>query len=850
MNKNILLLVTIFWASVTFGNSNPSHNNATKVFSLDGIWQLTGYNSDKSEFVTLEGSVPGQVHIDLHKAGLIPNPFWRDNAEKCQWPEHWEWRYRKTFDLPEGLLKDWVVLQFDGLDTFADIIVNGKKIGDPSKTTTNNMFLPYEFNANGYLKAKGNIIEVRFYPIEKIIGFQAKMKPLPGAFADPLRPYVRRIQSTFGWDWVHRFVTAGIWKSARIISYPKARVDNLFLYTKSINEKSADLNLEVTTTVKNKDGKTIELFLLDSNNKIVWEKITRIESQLITDSITIENPQLWWPNGYGKHPVYTLTAVLKNDKGKELHRKTVEAGIRTVEIEEIQDKDNDIGSSYTIIINGKRIFAKGANWVPADPFPARITDEKYELLITQAKEAGMNMLRVWGGGIYESDTFWHMCNKSGIMVSQDFMFACQKYPDHDKNFVNLLKEEFTANILLIRNNPSLIYWVGDNELGLNSKPSDNWWFKEVHQTVTAPLVKKLDSSRPFRITSPMGNDPETNNSPLSGDSHRSSYYEKKNKDYRESINAVSNGRFMSEYAVAGTPPKEVLLKFMTEEDFYTYEILEYHTKNNPYEPGITFFRSLEEKANSLYGNPDKDSERWISQMEYLHYEVVRLAMEASSRRKFYTSGILFWMFNDCWPASGFSLIDYWGNRKAGWYGASAGMRPIIAASEATEGKIKWWITSDFLTDTKVDVEVKVQPVKGEARWTKKIDILIPSNSSVVAFEFPLKKIKELLGDDAIVVCEVNYGKDGYDRAYWTEGLPQDVRYAKANIKVTQKKKNALEGEITITTENWARVVNLYADNVDFEDNYFELLPGEKRTINWKSRSDSFDGEIKVSCWNE
>ena len=839
----ITIIVFLFIVSIL-----SAQNNTTKVFSLDGKWELTGYSPDKSKHYTLEGTVPGQVHPDLQREGLIPDPFWRDNAEQCQWPEHWEWKYKKTFDLPEKFPNDWLALQFDGLDTYADIFLNGKKIGIPGTTTTNDMFLPYEFDVSkGWLKQKGNVLEVRFYPIEKIVGEQAKLKSLPGAFADPLRPYVRRMQCTFGWDWVHRFITAGIWKSCRIVSYPKARVDDLFIYTKSLSENNAELQVELSCTLKNSTVKSYKLSLVSPENKVVWEKSASAESSTMKLNFNLKNPQLWWPSGAGEQPLYTLIAVLLDSNGEELNRKTVETGIRTSEIEELPDNDG-VGRSFTIKINGKRIFAKGANWVPADPFPSRITPEKYTLLLEQARDAGINMLRIWGGGIYEPETFWHLCNKLGIMVSQDFMLACQAYPEDDENFVNLLKNEFTANICMIRNNPSLIFWCGDNELGLGNKPSDTWSCKLMHQKMTAPLIASLDPSRVFRITSPMGTDPATNNSAISGDSHMSAYYEEKGKDYRKVIDKFSAGRFMSEHAAAGLPPKRVLMKFMTEEDLKTSEMLEYHTKDNPYcEGGLTLFRRVEHQAESLYGSPGEDQDRRIKQMEYLQYEVVRLAMEASRRRKFYTSGIQFWMYNDCWPASGWSLVDYWGGRKAAWYAMAAGSRPVIVASQTTEESIKWWVTSDLYVNVKVEVEVQVQPCVGKSRWTKKLNIDVPANTSVLALELPLNEIKEKLGNDAVLVCKINYNK-GSDRSFWTLGLPQDIKYPKATLKVTEKR-NGDEGEVTISTDNWARVVTLNAD-VDFEDNYFELLPGETRTIKWKSSLHPFSNKIKVSCWNQ
>ncbi|MEN8228883.1 MAG: glycoside hydrolase family 2 protein [Bacteroidota bacterium] len=843
LSSLIAILVT-----VTFSHAQT---DGTKVFSLDGTWDLTGYNPDKSERITLKGTVPGQVHPDLHREGLIPDPFWRDNAEQCQWPENWEWRYKKYFDLPEGFVDgEWISLQFDGIDTYADVFINGRKINPPHILSSENMFLPLEHDVSDeYLTEKGNVIEVRIYPISKYAGLRSQLHPLPGAFGAPMRPYVRRMQSSFGWDWLHRLVTAGIWRPVRLVSYQNARIDHLFFYTKELSESKAGLHVEVESTNRNRAAKTIQIQLRSPEGKVVWQKETGLDPDKMEFDFTLEDPQIWWPNGAGEQALYYLTAGLFSAEGKKLHSKTVETGIRTVSIEEIPDQEGP-GSSFTMIVNGMRIFAKGGNWVPADPFPARITPEKYEQLIVQARDAGMNMLRLWGGGIYEPEAFWHACNKHGIMISVDFMLACQVYPDDDPQFVDMLKREFAANIKLTRNHPSLVFWAGDNELGLGNKPADNWPGKQMHLTMTGPLVEELDPSRPFRITSPMGNDPATNNSAISGDSHKSSYYEVKRADYRHVIDSLSGGRFMSEHPIAGTPPKQVLLKFMNEEDFYTREMLEFHTKNNPYEKIPTFFKQLERNAKNLYGDPGDDTDRWISQMEYLHYEVARLGMEGSRRRKFYTSGILLWMFNDCWPASGLSVVDYWGDRKAGWYGVAAGMRPVIAASHVEGNDIIWFVTSDLFEDKKVNIVVKVQPTNGgKPRFVKHLEITVPDNSSVEAIRLPLDEMKSILANDAVLVCELNFDETGYDRSYWTAGLPQNVVYPVNKLEI-KLENNGTEGTINLKSKKWARVVNLYADGIDFEDNYFEMLPGEERIIKWRSRRGELKDDIRVSWWND
>ncbi|MDX9747616.1 MAG: glycoside hydrolase family 2 protein [Paludibacter sp.] len=819
--------------------------------SLDGTsWLIDGFNSDKSKSISLIGTVPGMVHPDLQREGLIPDPFWRDNFKLCQWPEFWSWTYKRTFDVaPDMLSKQWIQLQFDGIDTYSEIYLNGRKLG-----TTNNMFLPYQFNVNGWLKEKGNTLEVRLQPLEKMVGEKARLRQFKGAFGDPYRAYVRRMQCTFGWDWVPRFITYGVWRPVRIVGYDNTRIDDIFIYTKELKKNTAQMALEVTATTIIKEDQKARITCYDPQNKPVWNTSEPIGDEPLKIHFEIKDPQIWWSNGLGEHPIYRIHVELFDSKGKLIHQKSIETGVRTVAVEEIKDKEGN-GSSFTVILNGKRVYIKGGNWVPADPFPARITKNQYATLLKQAQDAGVNMLRVWGGGIFEPQEFWDLCNRMGILASQDFMLACGGYPDDDKDFVSLYKREVEANVKLIRSNPALVFWCGDNELGLNKKPSDEWSCKLMNQNVIAPMMAKLDPSRPFRITSPLGIDPETTNSLISGDSHVNSFLSREFKsnnfdlsNYRQVISKYSAGRFMSEQTTAGSPPKSVLRKFMNDEDLLGSEMYEYHDIDNPGAAGHrTLFSHMEYLAEQLYGDPNGDNDRRIRQMEYIQHEFVRLGLEGSRRRKFYSSGIQFWMYNDCWPALGWSLIDYWGGRKAGWYGFAAGSRPVIAASEQTDKTINWWISNDLAEDIEAKVRIFIQPVAEKAFNIKHFNLRLKANESTKINELDLAELKSKLATNAILVCEVETAK-GNDRSYWTPARPQDVNYEPVNLRVIREQTYE-SGIVTITADKWARVVTLEGD-VEFEDNYFELLPGETRTIKWKAKTIPYNEEIKVSCWNQ
>lgn len=817
--------------------------------SLDGnAWTIEGVNPDRSQQLTFQGTVPGMVHPDLQREGLIPDPFWRDNFKKCQWPEHWSWTYKRTFDVSSDLLaKPWIQIQFDGIDTYSDIYLNGRKLA-----STNDMFLKYSFNIKDWLKEKGNVLEVRMQPLEKMVGEKARQKQFKGAFGDPYRAYVRRMQCTFGWDWVPRFITYGIWKPVRIAAYDNVRIDDIFIYTKKLNPAKANLSLELTVNSKIQENNKVEIKILDPKNKEVWHTEKKTEKDTLKFNIEIANPQIWWANGLGEQPLYTVEACIYNNNGVLLHQKSIETGIRTVAIEELKDS---VGSSFTVILNGKRVYIKGANWVPADPFPARITKNKYATLLKQAHDAGLNMLRIWGGGIFEPQEFWDLCNRMGILTSQDFMLACGGYPDDDPGFVQLFKTEVEQNVKAIRNNPSIVFWCGDNELGNKSNFNGEWSCKLMHKNMTANLLSKIDPSRPFRPTSPFSYDPERNNSILSGDSHINSFlsdeFKKSDFDfanYRDVISKYSAGRFMSEQTAAGSPPIGVLKKFMNDDDLKGSEMYENHDIDNPGAAGYrTLFSHMEYLSEQLYGPSNGDINVRVRQMEYLQYEFVRLGLEGSRHRKFYSSGIQFWMYNDCWPALDWSLVDYWGGRKAGWYGFASGAKPVIATSEKTENDINWWVCNDLFKDVNVEIQISVQPVDGKPSWIKNLSLKIPANTSLKVTELPLAEMKSKLGNNSVLVCDVKYN-GGNDRGFWTPARPMDVKYVPVELNVTQNR-NLESGTITVSTEKLARVVTFVGD-VDFEDNYFDLLPGETRTIKWKARSASFADEIKVSCWNE
>lgn len=840
--------------------------------SLNGAWNIAGHDMSAKLSKELLGTVPGHIHVDLLKEGIIKDPFWRNQADDCQWVEDWSWSYTREFDISEDFDNSWTILKFDGLDTYAEIILNGENVGH-----TANMFVPHSFEVGDKLHPGKNTLQVNFSPYKKMIE-NKPLEPYPAAFFTSERVHVRRMQCTFHWDWVNRFVSAGIWRSVTLCSYDAARIKDLFVYTSSIGSNSAVLNVEFETEKRTEKNPHAILDIIDPAGDTVWSGNLDISDEKHQLTINLENPKLWWPNEMGDQPLYKCNVTLYAQDGRKLDFMETNFGIRTVRVEQIEDvpgsdewkktinlrtlcpwtekNGQEPGSSFTLIVNDQRVFCKGGNWVPADPFPSRITPEHYERLIKLAKDSNMNLLRCWGGGIYESDAFWDACNRHGIMVSQDFQMACAIYPEDDPDFMDMLKEEYPKAIRMLRNHPSLAWWTGDNECGMSKDFDDpNYGGKKIADEIAGPACSNLDPSRPFMPTSPYGGKP--NLSLTIGDCHFSAMWDhdlhfiaaSDMTDYVERIGTV--GRFMSESAIFGAPPMRSLLKFMSPEDISdpSRQMWEYHTKDNPHKPGninITLHGMLERMAEKLFGHSN-NIDMQVRKMEYVQYEWIRLAVESARRNKWYCSGIQFWMYNDCWPASGWSIVDYYGFPKAGYYAMKRVSKNVIASIKKEGNSYQVWVCNDILEPVTGEIELRVQPWVGDSTPVTRSQFVLNANTSQLVLEISQADLKDQLDLDAVLVCNLT-SDSGSDRAFWYDGMPHQMKMPNTKLHVTQENAGN-HGKIVISTKSYARVVTLEAD-LDFSDNYFDLLPGEARTIEWSSPNGNFNEDISVICWNQ
>ncbi|RED54416.1 beta-mannosidase [Cohnella lupini] len=853
-----------------------------RAITLSGKWKLQGEGvSAKGGLarIDIDAEVPGHVHQDLLAAGLIPDPGYRKQADDCAWVEHWRWSYRREFEV-ERLEAQRSVLEFEGLDTFADIYLNGARLA-----RTDNMFIRYRFDASALLRTGMNELEVRFRTLAE--GVENKPYPGRGAAFTSERLYVRRMQCTFGWDWVGRLVSYGIWRPVRLVFEDIATIDDLHVYTKAIDGRGAAVGFALEASSRTEQPLRVEAAIVDPAGRIVWQASRKLLGDKLELTADLAEPQLWWPAGYGEQPLYKAIAKLYGEAGIVDERECA-FGIRTSRIEQLQDRPGSAearttdrlralgtewdangdrpGSGFSLLVNGVPIYCKGANWVPSDPFPGRIPDAHYENLLRLAGEAGMTMLRVWGGGIYESEAFWNECDKRGILVFQDFMMACGTYPEEDEEWMSSLAVEVEGVIRSLRSRPSLIWWNGDNENGMFDGEEDPGYpGRTISERITGRLCAELDPNRPFLPTSPFGGN--KNNSFTIGTAHYTGallemfdVFRGTDLRHYRSYFASLLSRFCPEFPMFGTPELHTLRRFMSEEDLNdpTFDMLEYHTKNHPALVDYSLFRALLTLADKLMPPAVSTVER-IRRMSYAQHEITRLVVEVYRRNRPYTGGILFWMFNDCWPASGWSLVDYYGYPKGGYYGFKKASRPVIASIERQdeEGRYAFWVCNDkpkaiqgkgLLRVLKLDGSIDDATV-----WTREFDFAVEEGTSSVVKTLPLEELDAMLDSGSVLVMDIA-GPFGEDRYIHNAGIPADLDLQPSGARIESRTEGPDGGSLIVAADRYAKAVLLHGEYV-FSDNYFDLLPGERRTIDYRSLATRTgadadeDKEIELISWN-
>ena len=607
-------------------------------------------------------TVPGCVHTDLKHHGLIPEPFWASNELALQWIEEREWEYRCTFSVSRDMLTETVVdLVAEGLDTVATVRLNGKQVA-----LADNMFTGYRWNVKRFLRAGENVLCIRFGGVMDYIRTH-RTDHKPREMNDPKGgcTVIRKQQCQFGWDWGPRFVTAGIWKEISLEAWSGNRLDGI-----RIKQEHRD------------DG-TVRLYLRpelakDDLYAICQWRLT-LGSVLVAEGrgveILVEHPQLWWPNGQGQRPLYTLAVEVSQPNGSVIGQWTRRIGLRTVVLDRHAD---EWGESFQFVINGRPVFAKGANWIPAHSFVAGLKRVDYERDLSSAAQAHMNMIRVWGGGIYESEDFYDICDELGLLVWQDFMFACTPYPG-DSAFVASVREEAEYQVRRLRHRTCLALWCGNNEVfGCNgadltaSKQKLADYEVIFHDTLPA-VVATHDGVTDYWPSSPWRGDHDTSNAAgvMRGDTHYWDVWHGRHpvKDYEK-----HDFRFVSEFGMQSFNSPATQATFCPADDGNVFgPTMENHQKNRFGNQIILDY------VSRRYRFPkDQDALLYLSQLNQAY--CMQTGVEHWRRNMPRCMGALYWQLNDCWPVASWSSLEFTGRWKALHHVARRFFAPMMACA--------------------------------------------------------------------------------------------------------------------------------------------------------------------------
>ncbi|MFN2578758.1 MAG: glycoside hydrolase family 2 protein [Pyrinomonadaceae bacterium] len=830
INKLILILVLLILSpGPSRSQTTPMALSLTRTRLVTG-WQFREVGKDR----WFPASVPGCVHTDLLNNRLIDDPFYRDNEKKLQWIGKTDWEYQTTLNLTAGMLKRKnLELLFAGLDTYADVFLD-----DQPLISTDNMFRTWRANIKGLAKVGANTLRIHFRsPINEVLPVMAKMNyELPAANdqGEKTSPHTRKAPYQYGWDWGPRLVTSGIWRPVWLEAWDDARVSDLHIQTKEIRRDVANLTAEVEVIA---DANVDATIILDdlTDKKIAGQHRAKLKpgANHIAINISVPHPSLWWPNGLGSHPLYAFRARLLIN-GKVVDEASSRTGLRSLEVRQQRD---DAGESFTFVINGVPVFAKGGNWIPADSFPSRITTDKYRKLLESVRDSNMNMLRVWGGGIYESDDFYSLCDEMGILVWQDFMFGCSLYPA-DEAFLGNVRQEAVDNVKRLRNHPSIAIWVGNNEIesgwfhwGWKEKLPAKLWddYLKIFYGVLPEVCKSLDPSRPYWPSSPSSNLKDDPESQKTGDLH---YWQVWHASAPFTEYEKQFPRFMSEYGFQSFPQLETVNTYTEAADREVSSPVMMAHQRHPRGNQLIREYMLRE-----YPEP-KDFESFLYVSQVLQAEGIKIGAEHLRRIMPHNMGSLFWQIDDCWPVASWSSIDYTGRWKALQYYARRFYNDILISPHEENGQLEFYVVSDRVQSTAAQLEVSLIDFDGHTLWNQRQDIQVAGLTSKPYAGVSLNEL--LAGKDpksVFLFAELSVGgkpvsgNKHFFQPYKNLLLPRP-QISRSAIRTPTGFR------ITLSSDKLARAVYLSAPNYAgfFVDNYFDLVPGRKVEVEFRTRA--------------
>jgi beta-mannosidase len=789
--------------------------------NLGGTWRFR--QAGTAQWLT--ASVPGGVHTDLLAIGRIPDPFFRDNELKVQWVAESDWEYRKFFRAdPPALAEDTRFLVCDGLDTLAEVSLNGKLLGK-----ADNQFRTWRWDATDGLRSGENELAVVFRSPLAYIRARQEERPLQGGGDIPGGPYLRKSPYHWGWDWGPKLPAIGIWQGIRLEGYSAARLEDVHVRQR---HDAGKVRISVHATVQTySETPSVLRVVLTAPDGSHSASEAAVACGATALSIDVENPRLWWPCGMGAQSLYRLEVTLEADGGV-LDRRAFQLGLRTVDLKRSPDA---WGESFTFVVNGVPLFAKGADWIPADSFTPRVSGARLRALLQSAADANMNMLRVWGGGTYGEERFYDLCDRLGLLIWQDFIFACGIYPDDDA-FAENVRREAVDNVRRLRHRASLALWCGNNEMEQGwaewkwNKPGDpdnqrlKAGYDRIFHHLIPTVVAEEDPDRPYWPSSASSGEPFVDpNGPSRGDMHYWGVWHG-----REPFTAyrAQFPRFASEFGFQSLPPYKTVKSFTAPDDRnLTSYVMEHRQRSGPGNRVI-----LSQMLDTFRMPKDFPSLVYLSMI--LQAEGMRTAVEHWRRNRARVSGTIIWQLNDCWPSISWSSLDYYGRWKAAHYAARRFYAPLLLSVLDSGDRREMHVTSDLAQAAEAEVRWRLETLAGKVleRGVEKVVAAPQADTAVRTMDFA-GRIDDSNRRAAVLACELRRDRKRISSCLSPFAPIKHLALENPGLKVkVTGSKNGLA--LDVSAERLALFVELALEGTDavFSDNYFDLPAGDSVRI--------------------
>ncbi len=788
--------------------------------SLNGLWVMENCDTGQE----YSANVPTTMYEVLYENGAIDDPFCGENDVKYTKLSDDAYRFIRKFEIKEEMLKEaFVDVEFMGLDTLAKVYINGKKIA-----TTNNMHRTYRLNIKPHVVLGENELQIDFASPTKFIAKEQAKDPLWGVSSTiPGYEYIRKGHHMFGWDWGPQLPDMGVWRDVNLYAYTQGRLETFYVRQEHKN-KRVDLSIDVESHLY-AENLTLSIKLQSPNGQIQSLSVDAAQAREI--DMVVENPMLWWPNGYGEQNLYTLSIQLL-DGDRILDQIDKEIGLRTMTIHREPDT---WGETFDYTINGVRIFAMGANYIPEDGLISRPDKERTERLIRDCAKANYNCIRVWGGGIYPSDTFFEMCDRYGLIVWEDFMFACGVYR-LTKSFEENIRAEFIDNIKRIRHHACLGLWCGNNEMeegfvswGIPEDERLRMDYLLMYEKLIPDVLEEYDPQTFYWPASPSSGggfvEPNADNK---GDVHYWQVFHG-NEHYKKFRDHYF--RFASEYGMQAFPDMKTIDSYATKEEQNIFSaVMEDHNKcTDPINGNMKIMMNV--AGEFMLPNNTEDIV-YISQV--FQGETIKCAVEHFRRNRGRCMGSTYWQVNDNFPGASWASIDYYGRWKAMHYYARRFYAPLLLSAYEEKDKAYIYLTNDRLESFEGKIEWELRHIDLGILEQGTKEVIVDALKAKQEIELSIAPYLKEYGDERNIYLSFRL-RNAEDKVISSDSLLFtchkffNFKIPELTFEVEERGDDFI---VLVTSNTYAKAVGIVTKTIDcvLEDNYFDLLPGETKEV--------------------